>query len=1075
MQAGILLIVAAAQLLAQATDGNVAGSVRDPSGQAVPGATLRAANRDTAFAYTTTTGADGGYRLQNLPSGTYDIAAIATGFNRSVIRGVVVRLNQTTTVNLALELGSVTTRVEVREAAAPIDTTTSQIASTWDTREIDGLPASFAPMGTLNLALLAPGVASGGGLGVGDGPSVGGQRPRSNNFTIEGVDNNRKDVTGRNVEAPADAVAETTVLQNQFSAEFGHSPGGQFNVILKGGTNELHGSGYEYLRNRKLNALDVALARQGMQSNPRYDSSVAGGTLGGPVVSNRLFYFGDFEYNPTGRESAASSATMAPTEEGYGRLAAIPGVSATNLKVLRTYLGAAPEASANVVVAGVEAPAGALPFVAPSYDNGYTGVGSVDWNISNRDQARGRFIERHSAGLDPETAAGLPAFNQARNTTAMAVSASEFHSFTPQWTNELRLAYNRFADRIPAGDQRFPGLDTFPTITIQEDLNTSIGPFSQAPQATLANTLQLVNNTTHTVGRHTVTFGVDFRKYTGSMNFNPKVRGEYTYSTLARYLMDLNPDVTADRNTGSEPFSTDQVSAYGFVNDEFRIRPNVTVLAGLRYEYPGMAAGLKDQALNAASGVPGLISFGEPERPTKNFAPRVGVAWSPGRAGTTSLRAGFGLAYDAFFDNIGANTRPPQLQTAASEDIRQSVPGFLAGGAIRANAAPPAMSVAEARQRTAYLVPNQLSPYAAQWNLGFTRVLARDYTVEVRYLGTRGVHLINQSRINVQSVVTAAANLPTYLSRPSQAELDGLQNSLEALKTRSYVAAPFAAAGFTSPITSYLPRGNSFYHGLAAEVARRFSHGLLFRGAYTWSHAIDDSTADVASTLLSPRRPQDFGDMRLERGSSMLDRRQRFTMSGVWNVPFGATAKNAAVRGMAGGWTLAATYMAESPAYATVQSGVDSNLNGDSAADRAIVNPAGQDGKGSDVTALKNSAGQTVAYLAVNPSARYIKAAAGAYANAGRNTLPLVGINNFDVSAVKRVRIREGVSAELRVMFFNAANHPQFTPGSVNTVMAVPRPATRNNLIPGNPAFGDCSRVFESNARTATVALRVVF
>src|SRR5262249_32615287 len=149
--------------------------------------------------------------------------------------------------------------------------------------------------------------------------------------TIEGVDNNRKDVTGRNVAVPSEAAAEVTVLQNQFSAEFGRSSGAQFNVILKSGTNALHGAAYEYLENRNLNAVDAAFARQGIQSNPRYASSILGGSVGGPVVRNKLFYFGNFEYSPTGREASAASTTMAPTAEGYGRLASLRGVSSTNL------------------------------------------------------------------------------------------------------------------------------------------------------------------------------------------------------------------------------------------------------------------------------------------------------------------------------------------------------------------------------------------------------------------------------------------------------------------------------------------------------------------------------------------------------------------------------------------------------------------------------------------------------------------------------------------------------------------------------------------------------------------------
>src|SRR5262249_22970945 len=159
--------------------------------------------------------------------------------------------------------------------------------------------------------------------------------------------------------------------------------------------------------------------------------------------------------------------------------------------------------------------------------------------------------------------------------------------------------------------------------------------------------------------------------------------------------------------------------------------------------------------------------------------------------------------------------------------------------------------------------------------VGVKHVFRKDYTVEARYLGVRGVHLINQSRINVQSPVSQAMFLPTLLERPSQAALDALPYSLEMMQRQSYQNPAFAAAGFEGPITSYLPRGNSFYHGMVLEAGRRFASGLLFKAAYTWSHAIDDSTADVASTLLSPRRAQDFNDMRAERATSMLDRRHR--------------------------------------------------------------------------------------------------------------------------------------------------------------------------------------------------------
>jgi hypothetical protein len=285
----------------------------------------------------------------------------------------------------------------------------------------------------------------------------------------------------------------------------------------------------------------------------------------------------------------------------------------------------------------------------------------------------------------------------------------------------------------------------------------------------------------------------------------------------------------------------------------------------------------------------------------------------------------------------------------------------------------------------------------------------------------------------------------------------------------------FLNAGFENVIIPFPNRGNSIYHGLATELNRRFSNGMLFRAAYTWSHNIDDSTADLFSTLLSPRRPQDFQNMRAERSTSFLDRRHRFTLSWVYDAPWLKNHGSWFARNLAGNWNFSGTYTAESPQYATVQSGLDSNMNVDSAPDRAIVNPGGVDRTGSDVEALLNSSGQTVGYLALNPNARYIKAGRGAFANGGRQSLPLRGINNFDLSLTKRFAITESKALDFRASFYNAFNHAQYTPGSISTVAAVSSSTTRNNLIPGNELFNDPTRVYSSHPRNIHLVARFVF
>ena len=233
-------------------DGNLIGTVSDQTGAAIPNADLEIANAATGVKLGTPTNGVGQYRFNNLLPGRYHLRVAAPGFNITTLQNILVELNKTTTANVTLQLGTVATQVEVQEAGALIDTTTAQITSTYSAREAIDTPASALPLGVLNLSLMSAGVASSGGIGLGDGPSVGGQRPRNNNFNVEGVDNNRKDVTGHNIDIPNEAVAEFSMLQNQYSAEFGNGSGGQFNTVIRGGGNTVHGSVYEYFHNRNL-------------------------------------------------------------------------------------------------------------------------------------------------------------------------------------------------------------------------------------------------------------------------------------------------------------------------------------------------------------------------------------------------------------------------------------------------------------------------------------------------------------------------------------------------------------------------------------------------------------------------------------------------------------------------------------------------------------------------------------------------------------------------------------------------------------------------------------------------------
>ena len=849
--------LAAPLAFGQAADGNIVGTVADTTGGSIANADVELVNAATGVKSATKTDDMGSYRLGNVLVGTYNLTVAARGFTTASLRNVAVELNKTTTANVSMAVGSVATQIEVAEAAALLDTTTAQITNSFETKQLTSL--AIVNNSVYALALTAPGVGSSGGVGVGEGPSVGGQRPRNNNFTIDGVDNNRKDVTGPVITLPADSLAEFTVLQNQFSAEFGHSAGGQFNTVIRGGTNELHGSIYEYLRNRNLDANDQANARSGILSPPRYDENRLGASAGGPIKKNKWFIFGNFEYHPLGQAAVNAQPPNSPTAAGYALLDSMSGISKSNLAILEKYAPPAPVGTNVTPVNGVNIPFGILPVVKPSFTNEYVWLVSTDVNISERDQLRGSIIYDKTSGLD--TAAVLPIFFVPQPIKRYLASVSEFHNFNPNLYNELRLAFNRRNADTPVPNLSLPGLDQFPNIVIVNDLNLNIGPDVSAPQAGIQNVYQLADNFSWIKGRHDLKFGFDGRDLIAASTFIQRSRGDYEWTTLQKFLSDTYPDVIAQRNPGGKPYSGNDTAYYWFANDNWRLKRNLTVNLGIRYEFNGVAQSMREFGLNSIADVPGILTFRAPEAGKKNFAPRVGLAYSPGVSGRTSIRAGFGIAYDQIFDNVGTNARPPQA-TSTVDLTGLPGSGFLAGGGISPGAVPAALTPLAARIGTSsYLPPNQQLGYAITWNAGIQHTFASDYTAEIRYVGTKGVHLLFQNQINRNSLVSATNNLPTYMQMPSQATLDSLQLTTAALaairatcpasganyQNCSPLYDPIGQYGFVNAITEYAPLGNSHYHGLVLELKKRYSKNLLFDSNYTWSHNIDDSTGEVAS------------------------------------------------------------------------------------------------------------------------------------------------------------------------------------------------------------------------------------
>jgi hypothetical protein len=1132
----------------QVTTGSVRGVISDPNGAAVTNAKVTITKKATGSSNTTQTSSSGQFEFTNLPLGNdYEVTVEAQSFKTLTLSDVKIQLNQITDLSAQLTIGAIGETVTVTSGGTElVDTTTANLSKSFSERQVVELAqTSFGGAfggGVNNLALIAPNVSSSGGVGVGAGGSIGGQRPRNNNFMVDGVDNNDKSVTGPQIYVSPEVVAEFSILQNQFSAEFARSNGGQFLTVTKSGSNDFHGSAYGFVHNRFLNALDARQIADGFvrernvagtQFLPRYDSFRGGANIGGPVYlpkfgeggpavwngKNKLFFFTSYERLQLG-SSAVPGGITGLTNAALATVAATPGVSATNLGIYRQFVPVAaannagtvgfcrvrPDANGNCAAANlVQLPVGTIELPPqPQFNKQNNFVLNIDYVQSSKTQHHARWNQTDNYGVG---LAGLPIFNEPVPNKQRLFSYTLLHAFTNNLANETRLAYRRSdGSNLVTTSFRFPGLDTtFPNITL-EDIGVILGPPANYPQTGIENNYQVVNNVTYTTGNHSLKFGGDFRKIISPQTFTQRSRGDYDYSESQFYFYDLTPDFVAQRSVGDVVYYGDQKILYTFVQDDWRVRPNLTLNLGINYSYQQMPEGAKLQALNSISSVPGLIDFHAPTAQTKNFGPKVGFAYSPnfdngllgrmfGHDGTTSIRAGFSMAYDYIFDNLYILSLPPQAQQTIDQTGPPYAPNYLGNGGIRNVLQPTGNDVAAARAATATFIDDQEMPYSLTFTGSLQRQFWKDYSLEVRYLGTRGIHLLTQNRINrINKVGNGLSGLPTFLSQPTQAQLNALTLDLDQINARTNFESRFLAAGFTNPgsVVGFLSNGNSTYHGASAQLIRRFAQGMQLTAAYTFSHLIDDTTAEVNSTVLSPRRVEDFQNIRADRADSALDHRHRFVTSFIYEVPLLKNANNKFLRGVGGGWSFAGTFTAESGERATVLSGIDSNLNGDAAGDRAIRNPGGVRGTGSTVTALCRfaacgtaGAGSVVGYLADNPNAEYIRTGLGAISNSARNTLQLPGINNLDFSVFKNWRMGETRKIQLRADFFNALNHPQYIPGSPNDVQPVGTgtvgqvntltPASLSLNNPGAATFNRADRVFLSNSRLIQLALRFDF
>ena len=1123
-----LVCLAANPARAQKTTGTLRGQVLDPQDAAVPDAEVTVTNEETGVAVKVTTTSAGTYSLPSLLPGLYRVSIEAKGFRGYVKHDINVLANQDNVADAKLELGTASDTIEVSSGAVEVQTSSSSLNNTYDAKDVQ-LPSAAGTLNgsPLNLSVLAPNVIATPGGTQGVGGSVGGTRPRDNNFTVDGVDDNNLGVTGNNSTVIPDAVAEFNVTTNQFSAEYGHSAGGQFALVTKTGTNNWHGSGEWYNQNRNFNALDnltaAAIAAGTIPGKPAFDNNRFGGTIGGPIVKNKLFIFGAYEYTTLHGEGAPTPLIQ-PTADGLASLKAL-AADPQVLGILQNF-PVAPAAdiaqSQWPTVNGTLIPLGNLIITSPLYQREHDAQANIDYTFGKH-QLGGRFLFNQANFIIPVNST-IPQFNQNSPLHNRKIAVTDAWTLNNTMLNDLRLQYSFFYNGFFNPCSECP-----PDVTIPELGFNTIGPADNQYQK--QNTYQIADTFSWSKGKHNFKFGAQYNHFIDPQFFLSRSLGDYWYSGLQEFINDDLPSQPGRtlRGAGTGSFLGTQSAFYFFGQDDFKVTRKLTLNLGLRYEYWTNPVGSETQALNAISSVPGVITFGVPKTDKNNIAPRIGLAYDPFGTGKTAIRAGFGIAYDVKFQNFASITLPPQLQSELNPDsactlkpqpawcMQPNGATFLASGGLPSTYIPPANQT-DARSLTTAYIDDTVMPKILTWSLGVQHEVYRNTTIEVRYLGTRGLSLPVQFRRNFQSFFDAGGQpLPTFFtpdsvpktwdaSTPTDQALSDFQNQGLANTYQQY--------GFNGIVTSDPPYASSTYNAASVNFTQRAFHGLTWNANYTYAHTLDDATNEFFTSLLNPRRGQDTNHIGEDWGNSDLDVRHKFAMSLTYDLPQ-IKSENKLLNAAVNGFQVSSIFLVQTGQPVTLQSSVDSNGNGDTAGDRVLVNSLGSGLTGSDVYAVCELPGgatgfsnggpgafnvptgvaaggacfnpadpsggtlfPAIGYTPVDPHAKYVVAGPGVKTTVARNSFYSPGFNTWNVGVSKRLYFTESKYLQARVDAFNILNHPSFALSNGNVFNAAgitTATTTQGYVLPTDPNFLRASSFFSGGNRSLTLGLKFVF
>jgi len=1036
----VLLLGFAATLSAQTSTGSISGTVYDERQSIVPGASVTIRNTDLGLTRTAAADADGRFRFVNLPNGQYEITVEAPNFSKYVRTGVQLLANQDAVVDAALTPGQVQEVVTVAENASVLNTTTPEVATRFDERRLSELPIA-TNRNVYNVLLSVPGVSQLGsgqtGFANGVSFSANGGRLRSNNFMLDGQDINDPSVAGGQIALNnPDAIQEVRITTNQFLAEYGRNGASVVNFVGKSGTNDYHGSLFWFHNNERLNSCSNLDKAAGFCSSiatdparrraPRRLENQVGFTLGGPVTlpwfgdgndphvwkgTDKTFFFVDYQRWADRALGSGFTLNGAPTAEGRNILQSIVGNRPQVQALLQFVPAGAPNGTSATFTVGGQTytvPLGNVTGSSSFKFDDHQGSGRVDHRFNDRNlfYARYRYDYQTTSGTGQVTPPGLTTLNKTKTKAATTVLNSVLSS---RWSNEARLAWSRFDSTTSAED---PASESIPSIEISElgmggfnaaASRTAIGLAVNLPQFRINDTYQIADSMTYSTGSHNIKFGVDLRRTDVKSFFFPTVRGRLAYTTLNNFVNDVAQTATINLPlAGGDTIGFYRWwEYYAFVQDQWKVTPNLTLSLGVRYEYPGDSFSyLKElnQRILAANGNNQAFRFDPvPQVDKDNWMPRLGFNWNPNtrRSGILGfitggdrmvIRGGYARTVDANFININLNVFSSFPFVAA-----QNVSTTGAFVAIRNTTAP---NVAQPNRLVRTVVSEDFgAPVYDQFSLEMQRELSANTVLKVGYVRTRGTRLFQ--------TVDGNPCLPGRICRPVSGNPNfgnRVNPNLETIRLRTN-------------------SGSSTYDGLQASLDRRLSRGFSAGLHYTWSTFIDDGSEIFNPSTGEVAVAQDSFNRRADRARSSYDRPHRFTGNVVYELPF-YRDQSGFVGRLLGGWQINSFFTFQSGAPFTVFLGSDPacavcgieglvgnpirpNLNTNLDLSRMSVNEIRQ-------------AGGASLFRGLDPGQRV--------GNAGRNILRADGIKLVDFGVIKNTQISENVRVQFRADMFNAFN-----------------------------------------------------